>query len=74
MSEPQSKKARFESPLEVKYTKIFINNEWHDSVSGKTFPTVNPTTGDKICDVQEGDKVQLTSQVPLPLNAVSACA
>ena len=70
MSEPQPKKARFESPLEVKYTKIFINNEWHDSVSGKTFPTVNPTTGDKICDVQEGDKVQLTCQVPLPLKRV----
>ena len=28
-----------------------------DSLSGKVFPTVNPTTGEKICDVAEGDKV-----------------
>ena len=28
-----------------------------NSVSGKTFATVNPTTGEKICDIQEGDKV-----------------
>ena len=37
--------------------QIFINNEFVNSVSGKTFPTINPTTGKKICDVQEGDKV-----------------
>ena len=28
-----------------------------DSVSGKTFPTINPVTEEKICDVAEGDKV-----------------
>jgi len=56
MSEPAAKKSRFDGPPEVKYTKILINNEWHDSVSGKTFPTINPTNGEKICDVAEGDK------------------
>jgi hypothetical protein len=40
------------------YTGIFINNEWHKSVSGRTFDTVNPTTGKVICKVQEGDKVR----------------
>ncbi|RDD40374.1 Retinal dehydrogenase 2 [Trichoplax sp. H2] len=44
---------------EIKYTKIFINNEWHDSVSGKTFPTFNPATGEKICDIAEGDKADI---------------
>ena len=44
---------------EVKYTKIFINNEWRDAVSGKTFPTINPATGEKICDVAEGDKADV---------------
>ncbi|XP_013387576.1 aldehyde dehydrogenase X, mitochondrial [Lingula anatina] len=44
---------------EVKYTQIFINNEWVNSVSGKTFPTINPYTGEKICDVQEGDKADI---------------
>lgn len=36
--------------------QIFINNEWHKSVSGKTFPTVNPATGEVIANIQEGDK------------------
>ncbi len=47
------------SKPEVKYTQIFINNEWVNSVSGKTFPTLNPCTGEKICDVSEGDKADV---------------
>jgi hypothetical protein len=42
-----------------KCTKIFINNEWCNSVSGKTFETINPATGKKIADVQEGDKADV---------------
>jgi hypothetical protein len=38
--------------------QLFINNEFVDSVSGKTFPTVNPATGEKIVDIAEGDKVK----------------
>lgn len=26
-------------------------------MSGKKFPVINPATGEKICDVEEGDKV-----------------
>lgn len=37
--------------------QIFINNEWHDAISKKTFPTINPATGEVICQVAEGDKV-----------------
>jgi len=48
---------------EIKFTKIFINNEWLDSVSGKTFPTINPATGDVICQVQEGDKADVEKAV-----------
>merc|ERR1719348_1058525 len=44
---------------EVKFTQIFINNEFVDSVSGKTFPTINPATGEEICQVQEGDKADV---------------
>lgn len=47
------------APPEVKYTKLFINNEWHDSISGKTFPTINPATGEKICNVAEADKADV---------------
>ncbi|XP_060071263.1 aldehyde dehydrogenase 1A1-like [Ylistrum balloti] len=48
---------------EIKYTQIFINNEFCDSVSGKVFPTINPCTGVKICEVQEGDKADVDKAV-----------
>lgn len=38
---------------EVLY-KIVINNEWHDAVSKKTFPTANPSTGEVICQEEVG--------------------
>ena len=31
MGEPAAKKPRLDEATEVKYTKIFINNEWVDS-------------------------------------------
>uniref|UniRef100_A0A5F9CPN5 Aldehyde dehydrogenase domain-containing protein n=1 Tax=Oryctolagus cuniculus TaxID=9986 RepID=A0A5F9CPN5_RABIT len=49
--------------LEVKFTKIFINNEWHQSKSGKKFATYNPSTLEKICDVEEGDKPDVDKAV-----------
>ncbi|GIY72160.1 aldehyde dehydrogenase, mitochondrial, partial [Caerostris extrusa] len=42
---------------------LFINNEFHNSVSGKTFPVINPSTGEKICEVQEGDKADVDKAV-----------
>ncbi|KAL3246426.1 hypothetical protein MRX96_057685 [Rhipicephalus microplus] len=47
----------------IKFTQIFINNEFVNSVSGKTFPTYNPATGKKIADVQEGDKADIDKAV-----------
>ncbi|PFX17071.1 Aldehyde dehydrogenase X, mitochondrial [Stylophora pistillata] len=44
---------------EVKYNQVFINNRFVDSVSGKTFPTINPATGEVICEVAEGDKADV---------------
>lgn len=41
---------------DIKYTQLFINNEWVKSASGKTFATENPSTGEVLADVQEGDK------------------
>uniref|UniRef100_A0A4W4HD24 aldehyde dehydrogenase (NAD(+)) n=1 Tax=Electrophorus electricus TaxID=8005 RepID=A0A4W4HD24_ELEEL len=41
---------------DIHYNKLFINNEWHDAVNKKTFPTINPATGEVICQVAEGDK------------------
>jgi aldehyde dehydrogenase (NAD+) len=36
-------------------TKLLINGKWVDSTSGKTFPTVNPSTGEVITQVAESD-------------------
>lgn len=38
---------------------MFIGGKWVDSVSGKTFPTINPATGEVICQVAEGDKADI---------------
>ncbi|XP_073509472.1 retinaldehyde dehydrogenase 3 [Phyllobates terribilis] len=49
--------------LEILHTQIFLNNDWHQSVSGRTFPVYNPATGKKICDVQEADKPDVDKAV-----------
>src|SRR5947209_10669606 len=43
----------------VKDQPLFIGGKWQDSVSGKTFPTINPATGETICQVAEGDKADI---------------
>merc|ERR1712168_81713 len=48
---------------DVKYTGIFINNEWVQSESGRTFETINPATGEVIAEVQEGDKADVNKAV-----------
>ena len=47
----------------VKYTKLFIDNEFVDAVSGKTFPTIDPATEEVICQVAEGDKPDVDKAV-----------
>lgn len=44
--------------LEIKYTKIFINNQWIDGNQGKTFAVINPSTGEEICQVAEATRVK----------------
>ncbi|KAJ4708414.1 Aldehyde dehydrogenase family 2 member like [Melia azedarach] len=50
-----SSDSSFKMP-EIKFTKLFINGEFVDSVSGKTFETIDPRTGEVIARVAEGDK------------------
>ncbi len=49
LTEPQS------TQTPIKQTKILIDNKWVDSVSGKTFETINPATGEVIAKVAEAD-------------------
>src|SRR5215470_6793368 len=43
----------------VKDQPLLIGGNWQDSVSGKTFQTLNPATGEAICQVAEGDKADV---------------
>ncbi len=54
------KASRTVKPPKVKPQQpLFINGRWQDSVSGKTFQTFNPATGEPICQVAEGDKADI---------------
>jgi aldehyde dehydrogenase (NAD+) len=44
-------------------TKLLINNRWVASESGKTFPTINPSTGEEICQVAEADAADVEKAV-----------
>jgi aldehyde dehydrogenase (NAD+) len=48
-STPQS------SDVQIRQTRILIDNKWVDSVSGKTFETINPATGEVLAQVAEAD-------------------
>ena len=41
--------------VQPKPGKLFINGKWVDAVSGKTYPTINPATGEAITVIAEGD-------------------
>jgi phenylacetaldehyde dehydrogenase len=43
--------------------KMFINGKWIDSVSGKTFPTYDPATGEIMGQVAEGDREDIDHAV-----------
>uniref|UniRef100_A0A4W5NUH8 aldehyde dehydrogenase (NAD(+)) n=1 Tax=Hucho hucho TaxID=62062 RepID=A0A4W5NUH8_9TELE len=43
--------------------QLFINNEWQDAVSKRSFPTINPATGEVICQVAEADKADVDKAV-----------
>ncbi|MHC4698461.1 MAG: aldehyde dehydrogenase family protein [Planctomycetota bacterium] len=47
------------APPRVGDRKMLIDGKWVNSASGKTFETINPATGDTICQVAEGDKADV---------------
>jgi aldehyde dehydrogenase (NAD+) len=55
---------------EIKYTKLFINNRFVDAKSGKTFATVNPTTGKVLAQIAEADKYDVDFAVEAARKAV----
>ncbi len=59
MTTAAPQKTRSIKAPKVKDQPLFIGGKWQDSVSGKTFPTINPATGETICQVAEGDKADV---------------
>jgi aldehyde dehydrogenase (NAD+) len=57
MSSPAENKVR------ISATKLLINNRWIDSESGKTFATINPSTGEEICQIAEADAADVEKAV-----------
>ena len=43
--------------------KMLINGKWVDAVSGKTFPTYDPSTGEVLAQVAEGDREDINLAV-----------
>ncbi len=57
MTQPQ----KHEIPISA--TKLLINNRWIPSASGKTFATINPSTGEEICQIAEADRADVDKAV-----------
>lgn len=59
--------ASFEAPIipsvKVNYTQLLINGQFVDAASGKTFPTLDPRTGNVIAHVAEGDSEDINRAV-----------
>jgi aldehyde dehydrogenase (NAD+) len=49
--------------INIGQTQLLINNEWVKSASGRRFETINPATGEVICDVAEADAPEVDKAV-----------
>jgi aldehyde dehydrogenase (NAD+) len=50
-------------PVQIRQTKLLIDGKWVDAESGKTFATINPSTGEVIAQVAEADKADVDKAV-----------
>jgi len=61
-------------PPRVSDKKMLIGGAWIDSLSGKSFETTNPATGDTICQVAEGDQADVDRAVQAARKALESKA
>ena len=52
-----------EIKVELPERRLLINNRWVESVSGRSFATINPSTGKEICQVAEADAADVDNAV-----------
>ncbi|XP_077222471.1 aldehyde dehydrogenase family 2 member B4, mitochondrial-like [Tasmannia lanceolata] len=50
-------------PVQINFTQLLINGQFVDSASGKTFPTLDPRTGEVIAHVAEGEAEDIDQAV-----------
>ncbi|HEV3236001.1 MAG TPA: aldehyde dehydrogenase family protein, partial [Gemmataceae bacterium] len=72
MTTAVAEKPRSVKAPKVKDQPLFINGRFVDSVSGKTFPAINPATGETICQVAEADKADVDLAVKAARKALDA--
>jgi aldehyde dehydrogenase (NAD+) len=53
----------FEPTVKISANKLLINGRWVDAASGKTFATINPSTGETITQVAEADAADVDKAV-----------
>ena len=61
--------SRLKQEVKIGQTKLLINNQWVESVSGKKFETINPATGEVICSLSEADAADVDKAVEAAKNA-----
>jgi len=49
--------------VKISANKLLINGQWVNSASGKTWPTINPATGEVITQVAEADAADVDKAV-----------
>ena len=49
--------------MDMRNYKLFIDGQWVDSESGKTFTTPNPATGETLAEVAEADKADIDKAI-----------
>ncbi|XP_047349359.1 aldehyde dehydrogenase 1A1 [Vespa velutina] len=62
------------SKVNIKYTQLFINNEFVNAESGKKFSTINPANGEVIAQISEGDEADVNKAVAAAKKAFSRCS
>ncbi|MFM7074230.1 MAG: aldehyde dehydrogenase family protein [Planctomycetota bacterium] len=56
----------------IRQTQLLIDGKWVEAASGKRFPTFNPSTGERIADVAEADRVDVDRAVVAARRAFEA--
>src|ERR1700733_3631914 len=62
-SSKQTNGKKSSAPVKVSQTKLLIDGKWVNAASGKTFETINPSTGDVIAHVAAADKADVDKAV-----------